>query len=821
MHPIAQAFFINEPDNGVPAVIATSVDLYFKSTSQTYGVQVQIRQCDSAGNPTAYVMPGSNLILPAASINVSDDASVATNFKFPTPVILQSATSYVIIVAPVGGNPDYEIWTGVLGGTDVTTNTPIKTNNDTGTLFLSSNDIQFTAVQSERFKFNLYIAQFTSTEGTAVFTSRETDYLLVKDQIGSWMPREKCVVSNNSYDFVRLGYSANTAAFTIGETVYQSNGSATVANGVLLSMASGTIKITNATGSWTTSYQMRGGSSNANATISSVNTSVVTANGSNTVTVPFTDTLAANDVVYLFSNTRSIAQADQITSVINSTAIQVTSNLLFTDTAAMFGRVKGDGKLYATIELFDDPTVNPNRIQVTVDQVSSNATLNFANVQGQYLIGVMSGASANLISTLTQHYNAIVPQFGASAPGDTNIDFSFTGIQGDSNYTPDTTAIPLTNNIETELHDYERVLMSTSNEYTKLPSGRIGNTTLQIYANLSTTNTMISPFIDVAKSTVSLMGNAILPQQDLYGYRVTFDSNPFNVGDQIQQANSSFTGGTGTVYIASDVDILVTNVTGVFTTSNAAGNVALVSNTNVNANPTNTSFYNERLNNTNKFASRYISKSVVLSPGQDAEDIRCYLTAYRPATTDFLVYARIEHREDPDSFDTKTWSLLQQLSSPALLSSSVNTDDFVEIEYSFPVSQELFANLNSCNTSSNNITVRSTADIANGDFLYLADNASAAFDVVRVKYVVNSSVVTLTSIPTFTSSNAAVGTIPGIESTAAAFIYAANNNVVRYVSANNIVYDTYIQFAIKIVPVSETTAVFPRAQNMRAIALQV
>jgi hypothetical protein len=56
-------------------------------------------------------------------------------------------------------------------------------------------------------------------------------------------------------------------------------------------------------------------------------------------------------------------------------------------------------------------------------------------------------------------------------------------------------------------------------------------------------------------------------------------------------------------------------------------------------------------------------------------------------------------------------------------------------------------------------------------------------------------------------------------------LYPDNNNIVRYVSGaktgTNAVYDGYKQFAVKIVPVSDTTSIIPRVKDMRAIALQI
>ena len=830
MKPIAQTFYINEPDNGVAGVYLTSIDLFFKSKSPTFGIQVQIRATDN-GNPTTSIMPFADLKLPSSAVNVSDDASVATNFVFTSPVFLQSATSYAIVILPLGGNPDYQIWTAELGGTDVTTNSPIKTNNDTGTLFLSSNDIQFTSIQTEDIKFVIYTAEFKTNAGKAVFTSKDSDYLLVKDKIGKYFPREILVVSNNSYDLTRLIITSNTGAFTPGETIYQSNGSSNVATGVLYSANNSTLKITNTVGAFVTTYQVKGSASNSNSVISAAYANVITTLDANTLTVPFTNVFSVNQMIYFGTSSRNIMQPSYITEIVDGTTLQLSTIASFTETAAMLGRVRGDGNLHAQAENLSDVDTNPNRINITLDNVTSNNTLNFSNSSGQYLIGTRSGASANIINSIDSSYNAIIPQFAESKPGDTNITWSFVGVTNDANKTPDTTNIPLVNHVEKELFDKSRSLMSRSNEYTKLTGSRKGSATTLITANVYSTNNMISPVIDVAaKSMVTTISNAIVSKDRLFGYRLLIENNPFVPGDVVKQQNSSsvfvegggpYVFGEATVDFADDTQIIVSNVNGYF---NSANDILLSSDSNVNAYVTDASMYNERLNNNLKFASRYISKSVILAEGQDAEDINVFLTAYRPAATDILVYGRFQNGEDPDPFQYKNWTLLNQITPASLLSSSANINDFVEIQYGLPKSQQLARDSSNCNVSSETMRINSfaTQRLNVGDFVYVADTTSDKFFVSKVRKIVNTNLIMLNSFPPFSIPNGSFGVIPNLETTAGAFVYSANNNVMRYVSANNsVVFDTYKTFAIKIVPVSDSTAVVPRVRDLRAIALQV
>lgn len=82
--------------------------------------------------------------------------------------------------------------------------------------------------------------------------------------------------------------------------------------------------------------------------------------------------------------------------------------------------------------------------------------------------------------------------------------------------------------------------------------------------------------------------------------------------------------------------------------------------------------------------SKYISKQVVLADGMDAEDIRVYLAAYMPQGTNVQVYGKFLHREDPDSFTEKSWTLLDKVTPASVYSVTSNRDDIREFEYSLP-----------------------------------------------------------------------------------------------------------------------------------------
>jgi hypothetical protein len=80
--------------------------------------------------------------------------------------------------------------------------------------------------------------------------------------------------------------------------------------------------------------------------------------------------------------------------------------------------------------------------------------------------------------------------------------------------------------------------------------------------------------------------------------------------------------------------------------------------------------------------NRYISRTVTLAEGQDAEDIQVVLTAYRPPNTDVKVWIKILHREDSTLFDNAPWVEMSR-SSADVYSSLANRNDYKEYTYGF------------------------------------------------------------------------------------------------------------------------------------------
>ena len=181
--PLAQTFMINSKGGA----FLTSVDLFFATKDRSVPVHIEIREVVN-GSPGKTILPFSQVALNPEQVNISsntvqlDDGTyaaaydVATNFKFTSPVYVNDATEYALVVA--SDSNGYKAWisnmgddvpviTGVTGAARTISEQPYA-----GVLFKSQNGSTWTANQDQDLKFTIYQAQFDITaQGTVQFTN--------------------------------------------------------------------------------------------------------------------------------------------------------------------------------------------------------------------------------------------------------------------------------------------------------------------------------------------------------------------------------------------------------------------------------------------------------------------------------------------------------------------------------------------------------------------------------------------------------------------------------------------------------------------------
>lgn len=200
--PIAQALTINTP-NGEAGIFATAIDIFFRQKSQATenGITVYLCEINNGYPDGRAILPFSTVHLDYSDINISLDSTVPTKFVFESPVFMNNGKEYAVIIRPDANDPDYQVFTANLGDTDISTNIQVFSQPVVGTAFYGATMNQWTALQKEYVKFNLYRANFSNNStGSAVFENDDLDFIPVYN----------------------LSYSNTSLGLLPGDIVYQS-----------------------------------------------------------------------------------------------------------------------------------------------------------------------------------------------------------------------------------------------------------------------------------------------------------------------------------------------------------------------------------------------------------------------------------------------------------------------------------------------------------------------------------------------------------------------------------------------------------------------
>ena len=170
--PLAQSFSVGlfgiddspQLPESVDNVFIKSLDLYFKAKHSTLPVTVQIVETINGYPYSAKIVKNGAAMLEPSSVNISDDASSATTFTFPSAVMLESNKEYAFIVRSTSS--DYRVWMSELGNEDVSSGERIDKDPYLGVAFRSANASTWTPVQTRDIKFTLNAHTFLAAGET-------------------------------------------------------------------------------------------------------------------------------------------------------------------------------------------------------------------------------------------------------------------------------------------------------------------------------------------------------------------------------------------------------------------------------------------------------------------------------------------------------------------------------------------------------------------------------------------------------------------------------------------------------------------------------
>ena len=220
--PLAQTFTIDSKKG----IYATKVDLFFQSKDDQAPVTIQLRET-TLGTPNKTILAMSEVTLEPDDVNVSEDGTVATSFRFESPIFLRPGADYALVV--MSNMTTYNVWISRLGEADVTT---LDSEQDRvlvteqpllGSLFKSQNAKVWTPSQYEDMKFVLHRADFVGA-GNIQFYNPDLDKKVSAIRAGGvqGLPRQISVGIGTT---VNQDGAANP--LTVGNRVTQQNTNAT------------------------------------------------------------------------------------------------------------------------------------------------------------------------------------------------------------------------------------------------------------------------------------------------------------------------------------------------------------------------------------------------------------------------------------------------------------------------------------------------------------------------------------------------------------------------------------------------------------------
>ena len=203
--PLAQSFLItadNEDGTVSDGVYITGGEVYFKTKDPTIPVTVQIRTMRD-GTPTVTVVPFGQVNIDAKDVNISDDGSVPTEFKFPTPVYLQEGYEYALTL--VSPTEKYLAFITRMGEEDLALKAVYNKQPYLGSLFKSQNQSTWTPSQLEDLKFKLNKAKFvTNTPVSVSFYNSELPKVNIRrnNPITAFAKRQTVGIDTSTVNFV-------------------------------------------------------------------------------------------------------------------------------------------------------------------------------------------------------------------------------------------------------------------------------------------------------------------------------------------------------------------------------------------------------------------------------------------------------------------------------------------------------------------------------------------------------------------------------------------------------------------------------------------
>lgn len=817
--PLSQTFLVQPQSSTSDGVYLTSVDVFFQSKDPNIGVTLEIRETLN-GVPSSSILPFSRVYLPSSLVNTSSDGTVATTFTFTSPVYVRNNFDYSLTLYPDSNSPEFRVFTAKTGQTDLTSpNTTTNQNWGLGTLFYSTSGRVWTAVQDEDLKFTLRRARFTESAGTVVLNNGDYEFFTMANTTGTMTGGEDVAqIQADQYFGTQLTTTTNSRTISLNENLTTDfatdkqilliYGTSTGNTGVSSNVAVSNTTVTNASiGDINTNFETRYAPGSfvrfGNSTVGEIRQVVsIASNTSMTIDAPL-NIVSTNIQQY------QIATEYQVARITN-----ITANSMTIDKASRKTSSTGDSGTFVTLLKTVKGVVaatNYGEGMLHLSNSSATANLKFLASNTTYLgtiVGDSSQAQAHVASIDDITCNFFTPIFSKVIVPGTSMGLEATVLKQ--------TASANTTNV----YELGMVNKFEFNDAAKIKSKSNENGVKSFAATLSfsgpTTSDDTSPALDINPISIIVTKNIIDQETAEIVYSITSGSG-FAVGETVLQGG---TGATGRITSVTSSTMVLDQVIGKFA---ARGTLYTIQGQTSGTVASASQVFDETTVH-GKGKSKYVSKRLTLAEGMDAEDIKVFLTAYKPVNTEIDVYARVLNFTDGQAFEEKDWTLLNQVTSASVYSDSYDQTDYREYEYTFPYSPPSVRKTGRVSTTANSAVITgsetsfTTEFVADDLIKVVRSNSDTDYEILRIASVANNTQMTATTVSQV-SGGVTGGTIEYVTQPRAAFKYNKNSSIVRYYDSNGAAYDTYKYLAIKIVLKSPYTYLVPTIDDVRALAV--
>jgi hypothetical protein len=296
----------------------------------------------------------------------------------------------------------------------------------------------------------------------------------------------------------------------------------------------------------------------------------------------------------------------------------------------------------------------------------------------RYLLNANS--APNLLNTyagqdvLCDAFNMTTTDF---VPTSTSVGYSYTStlVNGyvptsESTVTPGKFGSPTYDDIYLSDGQGERVLRANSNN------------SFILYSSLSSGDNSVSPIIsDDGLSLYNIQWN--INNLQLTNTQIVLTNGGSGYNSPTPNANviissPDISGGTQAYAVANVVNGVVQSIT-LTNTGSGYLNTPTITITGANTTSATVNVISELSPHGGNAACKYFTKKVVMTPGNDSQDLRVYYTAYRPLGTNVYVFYKLLNANDPSKFDDNTWQLMTTIGTNKN-TYSVTRDDLYEFE---------------------------------------------------------------------------------------------------------------------------------------------